>query len=174
MVLPAPNWLADLQIAAENLKEVGIDLTVQPNPNFPEWLMAEKMATYDMMFSIIDGAATPYRFFRMTMASDLLAPEGVPAEGNYTRYAGGKADDLLTKFAASTDLAKQKEIALELHKIFAAEVPAIPFVPLGGMGLVNTTRFTGFPTEDNYYASAQPTPTFFADWLLVLTQITPK
>ena len=45
---------------------------------------------------------------------------------------------------------------------------------MGGMGLVNTTHFTGFPTVDNYYASAQPNPSFFADILLVVTQITPK
>ncbi len=174
MVLPAPNWLADLQIAAENLKEVGVEIVVQPNPNFPEWLMAQKLGTYDMHFSIIDGAATPYRFFRLTMSSDLLTPEGVPAEGNYTRYAGGKADELLKQFASSTDLEQQKQVALELQKIFAEEVAAVPFVPLGGMGLVNTTRFTGFPTADNYYASAQPNPTFFADWLIVLNQLTAK
>ena len=32
----------------------------------------------------------------------------------------------------------------------------------------------GFPTAENYYASAQPNPTFFADILVVLTTITPK
>ncbi len=173
-VLPAPNWLADLQIAAENLKDVGIELTVQPQPNFPEWLMAQKTGDFDMMFSIIDGSPTPYRFYRMTMSSDLLQPEGVPAEGNYTRYAGGAADDLLQQFAAATDPAQQKEIAAELQKVFAEEVPAVPFVPLGGMGLINTSRFTGFPTADNFYASAEPNPTFFPDWLLVLTQLQPK
>jgi hypothetical protein len=42
------------------------------------------------------------------------------------------------------------------------------------MGLINSSRFSGFPTADNYYASAEPNPTFFADWLLVLTQLQPK
>lgn len=174
MVLPAPNWLADLQIVAENLKEVGVELTVVPNPNFPEWQQTQQTGNYDMHFTIIDGNATPYRFYRQTMSSELLAPEGTPAQGNYTRYAGGAADELLNQFAASTDPAEQKQIAAELQKVFAEEVPAVPLVPLGGMGLVNTTRFTGFPTADNYYASAQPNPTFFADILLVLTQIAPK
>lgn len=173
-VLPAPNWLADLQVAAENLKEVGIELTVQPQPNYPEWLMAQKTGNYDMMFSIVDGNATPYRFYRMTMSSDLLQPEGTPAEGNYTRYAGGAADELLAQFAAATDPEEQKQIAAELQQVFAQEVPAVPLVPLGGMGLVNTSRLTGFPTADNYYASAEPNPSFFADWLLVLTQLQPK
>jgi len=174
MVLPAPNWLADLQIAAENLAEVGIELNIVPNPNFPEWLMAQKTGDFDMLFSIIDGNATPFRFYRNTMSSELLTPEGVPAEGNYTRYAGGAADELLDQFAAATTFEEQRQIAGELQAVFAAEVPAVPFVPLGGMGLVNTTRFTGFPSRDNYYASAQPNPAFFADILLVVTQIAPK
>jgi peptide/nickel transport system substrate-binding protein len=173
-VLPAPNWLADLQVAAENLKEVGIELTVQPQPNYPEWVAAQQSGNFDMMFSIIDGNATPYRFYRMTMSSDLLQPEGTAAQGNYTRYAGGAADDLLQQFATATDPEQQKQIAAELQQVFAEEVPAVPFVPLGGMGLINTSRFTGFPTADNYYASAEPNPTFFADWLLVLTQLQPK
>lgn len=174
MVLPAPNWMADMQIVAENLKEVGIELAVQPNPNFPEWQQTQKTGAFDMIFGIIDGNATPYRFYRQTMSSDLLAPEGTPAEGNYTRYAGGKADELLSRFASSVDPAEQKQIALELQTLFAEEVPAVPLTPLGGMGLINTTHFTGFPTAENYYASAQPNPSFFADILLVLNQLAPK
>jgi peptide/nickel transport system substrate-binding protein len=173
-VLPAPNWLADLQIAAENLKEVGIELTVQPQPNYPEWVNAQQTGNFDMLFSIIDGNATPYRFYRMTMASALLQPEGTAAQGNYTRYADGAADELLQQFATATDVEEQKRIAAELQQVFAEEVPAVPLVPLGGMGLINTSRLTGFPTADNYYASAEPNPAFFADWLLVLTQIQPK
>ncbi len=174
MVLPAPNWIADLQVVAENLKDVGIEITVKPNPNFPEWLQAQATGAYDMIFSIVDGNATPYRFFRMTMAKELALPEGTFAPGNYVRYTGGKADDLLAQFGASTNVDQQKQVAIELEKVFAAEVPAVPLVPLGGMGLVNTTRFTGFPTADNYYASAAVNPAFFSDCLLVLTQITPK
>ena len=174
MVLPAPNWIADLQIVAENLKDVGIEITVKPNPNFPEWLSTEATGNFDMIFSIIDGNATPYRFYRMTMASELVAPEGTFAQGNYTRYKGGKADDLLAKFASSTDVAQQKQIALQLQQVFATEVPAVPLTSLASVGLINTIRFTGFPTKGNLYASPEVNPSFFADCLLVLTQITPK
>lgn len=174
MVLPAPNWIADLQIASENLREVGIELTVQPNPNFPEWLQTAQTGNFDMHFSIVDGNATPFRFYRNTMSSELLAPEGTAAQANYSRYPGAAADDLLAQFASAPGLEQQMQVAAELQAVFAQEVPAVPLVPLGGMGLVNTTRFTGFPTAENYYASAQPNPTFFADILVVLTTITPK
>ncbi|MFN8531105.1 MAG: ABC transporter substrate-binding protein [Anaerolineae bacterium] len=174
MVLPAPNWIADLQIASENLADVGIELNVVPNPNFPEWLQTQQTGNFDMIFSIVDGNATPFRFYRMTMSSELLAPEGTAAQGNYSRYSGGAADDLLTQFSSASSLDQEHQIVDQLQQVFASEVPAVPLVPLGGMGLINTTRFTGFPTTDNYYASAQPNPTFFADILVVLTTITPK
>lgn len=174
MVLPAPNWIADLQIVAENLAEVGIEIMVQPNPNFPEWLETQATGNYDMHFSIINGTATPYSFYRSTMASDLFVPEGTFAPGNYTRYDGGAADELLAAFASTVNPEQQREIALQLQQIFANEIPAVPLAPLAGMGLVNTTNFTGFPTADNYYASAQPNPSFDDDILLVLTTITPK
>ena len=46
-------------VAAENLKEVGIAVTVKP-VEFPEWQQLQQTGTYDMMFNIIDGNATPY------------------------------------------------------------------------------------------------------------------
>ena len=173
-VLPAPNWIASLQIASDNLKEVGVELRVTPQPVFPEWLMRGKLGTYDVHFAIMDGNATPYRFYRNTLSAELLVPQGVPAEGNYSRYKGAAAENELARFARSTNVSEQKDIVLDLQEIFAAEVPAVPFVALGGQGLINTKNFGGFPTADNYYASVQPNPAYFSDCLLVLTEIYPK
>lgn len=130
--------------------------------------------SYDMMFNIIDGNATPYKFFDNTMSSAFLQPVGTQAFGNSTRYAGKKADDLLVQFASTSDPAKQKEIAQQLQQVFAEEVPTLPLFPLSGAGYVNTTRFTGFPTKDDYYAAASPNQSFFADFLLVIPRLEAK
>lgn len=171
-VLPAPNWLADMQIIADNLKAVGIEATPEAR-QFPEWKDFQLKGSYDMMFNIVDGNATPYRFFDQTMSSTFLQPVGTPAFGNSTRYAGKKADEILNQFASTPDPAKQKEIALQLQRVFAEEVPTVPLFPLSGAGFVNTTRFTGFPTKEDHYASAQPNP-FFADQLLVFARVQAK
>lgn len=172
-LLPLPNWIADMQIVAENLKEVGIAVTVKP-VEFPEWQQLQQTGTYDMMFNIVDGDATPYRFFNRTMSSDLLMPVGEPAQGNSTRYDGGAADELLAQFASTADEAEQHEIARELQRVFAEEVPTLPLFPLSGQGFINTNRLTGFPTREDYYASAEPNPSFFADFLIVTTRLQPK
>jgi peptide/nickel transport system substrate-binding protein len=172
-LLPLPNWIADMQIVSENLKEVGI--SVAPKPvQFPEWRAAQMKGDYAMMFNIIDGNATPYRFFNNTMASALLQPVGTDAFGNSTRYAGKKADDLLAQFAATSDEAKQREIAQQLQQVFAEEVPTLPLFPLSGQGFVSTAKFTGFPSNEDHYALAEPNSAFFADPLLVLTRLQAK
>ena len=44
--------------------------------------------------------------------------------GNYARYSGGKADDLLNKYTSTAELSQQKEIATQLQKVFGGEVAA--------------------------------------------------
>lgn len=172
-VLPAPNWIADMEIAAQNLAEVGIELTVQPNPNFPEWIGNLVMGTYDVQFGIYDGGPTPYRFYNR-MSSSVYSPEGAPTSGNYTRYSAGAADELLEQFATTTDMDEQHAIALELQRVFAEEVPAIPLTPLGFVANINRANFSGFPSDDNPYASPEPNPAFDDDFLIVITTITPN
>ena len=171
-VLPLPNWLADMQIIADNLRAVGIEVSPEP-VQFPQWQEAQQKGTYDMMFNIVDGNATPYRFYYNTMSSALLEPVGTQAFGNSTRYAGKKADDLLNQFASTADPARQKEIIQQVQRVFAEEVPTLPLFPLSGTGFINTAHFTGFPTREDHYASAQYNP-FFADQLIVFTRVQPK
>ncbi|MCB9423095.1 MAG: ABC transporter substrate-binding protein [Ardenticatenaceae bacterium] len=173
-VLPAPNWIAGNEIVAQNLAEVGIELAVVPNPNFPEYIETLQTGNFDMAFGIIDAGATPYTVYNSTMSSILLAPVGERSPGNYTRYDGGAADDLLAQFAAATTVAEQHEIVNELQRVFAEEVPVVPVIAHGGVAHVMTTTFTGFPTADNLYASPEPNPAFEDDFLLVVTRLTAK
>lgn len=173
-VLPAPNWIAGNEIVAQNLAEVGIELTVQPNPNFPEYLGTLQQGTFDMAFGIIDAGATPYSVYNRTMSSEFLTPVGEAAQANYTRYDGGAADDLLRQFAEATTVEEQHQIVLELQRVFAEEVPVVPVIAHGSISHVNTTNFTGFPSADNLYASPEPNPAFEDDFLLVITSISPK
>jgi hypothetical protein len=148
---------------AENLKEVGIELTVHATiPTSPQWL-DDPEATGNLRHAcsrIIDGNATPYRFYRHdhVLATCYAARRYTFAQGNYTRYAGGAADELLhavcrrhrSLSAAEADCATELQASLCSKRRRRCR-----WCRLGGMGLVNTTRFTGFPTADNYYASAR-------------------
>ncbi len=59
-----------------------------------------------------------------------------------------------------------------MQEIFATDLPVIPvFVP-PVFYQYNTTRFTGWPTEENYYAAGPPSA--FPDRLVVITTIEPS
>lgn len=148
------DWIAAGQIIVQNLKAVGIELTVT-QVDFSGWIGLRQRGQFDITFNTVPGA-TPYQWYRNAMAKTLLKPVGeVSSVGNYARYSGGKADDLLAEFASTSDLATQKEIAAQLQKVFADEAPLLPLWPLPMWYQYNTTRFTGFPTKDNPYIPGQ-------------------
>jgi len=169
------DWIAMSQIMVQNLKAVGIELTVAQT-DFGGWIGLRQKGNYDITFNTITGA-TPYHFYRNTMATSLLKPVGEAATvGNYERYSGGKADALLNDYVATSDVSKQKEIATQLQKVFADEAPLVPLMPLPMWYEYNTTRFEGFPTKDNPYVPGQYSGTgqdnSYA--LIMFTTIKPK
>lgn len=172
--LPVPNWIADMEIMGQNLAEIGIEIAVEPNPNFPEYIGTLQEGNYQMAFGIIDGGATPYTVYNTTMSSALLSPVGERSPGNYTRYDGGAADELLAEFEAATSIEQQQAIIDQLQQIFAEEIPVVPVVALSGVAHVNTLNFDGFSIPGDLYASPEPNPSFDDDFLLVVTNLTPK
>lgn len=171
-VLPAPQWMAGNGILAQNLAEIGVEVIVEPQPVFPEYLETCQGGDYDMAFCIVSGLPGPFNVYDKTMNSAYLSDERQAA--NYTRYDGGAADELLEQYSSATTLEEQREIIFELQAIFAEEVPVIPVIAHGGVAHVNETEFTGFPTLDNLYASPEPNPSFEDDFLLVITSLTVK
>ncbi len=172
-VLPAPQWMAGNGIMAQNLAEIGIEVMVEAQPVFPEYLATCQGGDYDMAFCIVSGLAGPFNVYDKTMNSSYLLDEGRQS-ANYTRYDGGAADELLEQYASATTLEEQREIIFELQAIFAEEVPVIPVIAHGGVAHVNEAEFTGFPTADNLYASPEPNPAFEDDFLLVITSLTTR
>jgi peptide/nickel transport system substrate-binding protein len=64
----------------------------------------------------------------------------------------------------------------QLQMIFVNDAPAIPLFPGPDWYEYVTTRFTGWPTQENPYAPGPPygTPSFAPSPLLVVTSIQPK
>ncbi|MBN9390963.1 MAG: ABC transporter substrate-binding protein [Chloroflexi bacterium] len=148
------DWIAASQIIVQNLKAVGIDVSVTQT-DAAAWIGLRQKGQFDMTISLMNGS-NPYIIYRNAMSNTLLKPVGeATVAGNFERYSGGKADDLLTQFAGTSDEAKQKEIAGQLQQVFADEAPLLPLFPLPQWYEYNTTNFEGFPTKDNPYIAGQ-------------------
>jgi peptide/nickel transport system substrate-binding protein len=105
------------------------------------------------------------------MGSATVKPVGTQTFDNYHRFGDPKADALLTQLAAEADLSKQKVIGNKLQKEYDAVAPLVPLFSGPEWGAFNDTRFTGWPTKDNPYATLSvKSPTT----VLVLTSLKPR
>jgi peptide/nickel transport system substrate-binding protein len=163
------DWLSAANIIDQNLDDVGIDATV----NAPDWsavVAGYEDGSFDTGIVWSNMEPTPYQFYRGVMSTETVKPVGEQATQNYHRFGLPEADMLLAQFAASTDEESQRLAIDELQELFNENAPVVPLFPGPRWGAYNTTRFTGFPTEENPYATLSTrSPTT----VLVLTTLEP-
>lgn len=167
------DWTSATQIMVQNLKAIGLDVTLQPY-DFPGYLDHLQKGDFDMAMGFSAVGATPFNFYRGVMSQSTSAPIGQTASQNYSRYVSTKGEDLLTQFAASVDLAQQKQIATQLQQTFADEAPALPLWPQPAWYEYNNIHFTGFPTKDNLYAQGSFAGQGSPEQLIVYTMLRPR
>ncbi|WP_104173710.1 ABC transporter substrate-binding protein [Arthrobacter sp. Y81] len=163
------DWLSVANVIAQNLAEVGVTAKVDS----PDWAaVVAGYETGDFDSGIVWSAndPSPYKYFAGMMGTATVKPVGEKTFENYHRFGDAKADALLTEFAAAADQDKQHEIADKLQEEYSAVAPAIPLFAGPEWGAYNNTRFTGWPTEENPYATLSVrAPTT----VLVLTSLEP-
>jgi len=163
------DWLSVANIISQNLAEIGVTATV----NSPDWsavVAGYEDGSFDSGIVWSNNAPTPYQYYRGVMSTATVLPVGEQAFQNYHRFGLPAADDLLAQFAASGDDAEQVTVMNELQAVYAENAPLVPLFPGPRWGVYNTTRFTGFPSEDNPYA---PLSTRSTTAVLVLTTLEP-
>ncbi|MEK0157419.1 ABC transporter substrate-binding protein [Arthrobacter oryzae] len=163
------DWLSVANVIAQNLAEVGVTAKVDS----PDWAaVVAGYETGDFDSGIVWSAndPSPYKYFAGMMGTATVKPVGEKTFENYHRFGDPKADALLTEFAASADEDTQHEIVDKLQEEYSAVAPAIPLFAGPEWGAYNNTRFTGWPTEENPYATLSVrAPTT----VLVLTSLEP-
>ncbi|MBO9590692.1 ABC transporter substrate-binding protein [Devosia sp.] len=145
------DWVSASQIVAENLADIGMDVTLRTT-TADSWTNSTFTGQFDLSLGTAQRTATPFEFYRNNMATSSVQPVGTASPNNQQRYGDPAVDELLAKFAASTDAAEQKSIIAQLEGMFNEAAPAIPLYEQPDWGLYNTTRFTGFPNAENAYA----------------------
>jgi peptide/nickel transport system substrate-binding protein len=164
------DWVSACQIMAQNLAEVGFNVSVKTY-DFSAWLDRVQKGEFDMSIGWSSQGATPLNFYRGAMSGTKVRPIGEAAEENWHRFSSEEADELLVQFASVSDFEEQKAIADRLQMLFVENAPALPLFPGPQWYEYNTTRFTGFPNADDPYAIGS---TYAAEAVLVMTSIKPK
>lgn len=163
------DWLSVANIIAQNLEDIGVTARVDA----PDWAaVVAGYETGEFQSGIVwsDNAPTPWHYYRALMSSETLKPVGEQTFSNYHRFSDPRADELLTAFAATSDEAEQHDIMNQLQALYNELAPAVPLFPGPEWGAYTDARFTGWPTEDDPYATlSQRAPTT----VLILTSLEP-
>lgn len=150
------DYLASLQIIADNVKKIGIAADVQTQTQ-DSWTTA--LATGDFQASLhwTNTGATPWDIYSDIMDGTQYKALGQTATWNFGRFQSTEATNALAQYATTTDDATRQQAMTTLENVFVDQVPAIPLAA-GPMGAEWSSKYwTGFPTKDDPYAPPQPT-----------------
>ncbi len=167
------DWVRASQVIARGFREIGIDASVRTY-DFSAWFQRVQEGDFDLSMGWSFEGPTPYLFYRWLMSSATVNPLGVSSMGNWHRYGSATADSVLAAFEREPDPAHMKRLSDALQQTFVDEAPAIPLYPNPSWAEYNTSRFTGFPSQQNPYADPSPNKFDRGETLLVLTTLEPR
>lgn len=161
------DWETMCQIIKQNLKSVGIDVTIN-DTSFDAYAAARANGKYDMMIGGLFGGPSPYYLYNTHLNSANLSPDGF----NWGKWKDPTTDQLLQQFATTTDQNVQMQAIHGLEKIYAEELPNIPLVNAASWYEYSSKNFTGWPDKSDPYAvgAAYSAP----DNVVIVMHLTPS
>jgi peptide/nickel transport system substrate-binding protein len=159
---------------AQQLKEAGIELKPS-QAAWNEWNNNLVQGKFQLSLDSIGlGPSTnPYHNYnqRYATATTAKAGENASNSGNYARYSNPTVDAALAAAAATNDENVQKQQYATIQREIVRDLPYIPIYVNSMLTEFNTSRATGWPTEDDKYA----VPATWKVWdnAVVLTSLKP-
>jgi peptide/nickel transport system substrate-binding protein len=162
------DWDASLQVITQQLKAVGISVTVQDENSTP-YTSDIQGGHFQLAYAGSGGPAAspgpgPYYELRGWLFS------GNIGSTNYSRYKSTQADSLFNQYAAANQ-SQQVGIVHQIQKLMVDDIPFIPTTEGVDWYQYDTTNIGGWPTQQNPYA--QPSPYSFPDNGQVLAHLYP-
>ncbi len=162
------DWDSSLQIITQQLKAVGIAVTVQDENSTP-YTSDIQGGHFQLAYAGSGGPAaspgpSPYYELRGWLFS------GNIGSTNYSRYKSASTDALFNNYAAASQ-PQQVQIMHQIQKVMVDDLPFIPTTQGVDWYQFDTTNIGGWPTQSNPYA--QPSPYSFPDNGQVLTHLYP-
>jgi len=149
------DWNTEQALLAEELKEgLGIDVKVD-QPDWGGWDAARQEGTFDAIIHWLEDTGNAYGLYTSTMDPKWIVNN--KAQFNFGRFNDPKVTEALNTYANTSSDEDRAEALAVMQKAFVDDVPAIPLGSHPLLGEYNTRNYVGFPTEDDQYASADPT-----------------
>jgi peptide/nickel transport system substrate-binding protein len=162
------DWNTEQALLAEELGEgLGIEVKVD-QPDWGGWDAARQEGTFQAIIHWLEDTGNAYGLYTSAMDPKWIV-DG-KAQFNFGRFDDPAVTEALNTYAnASSDEDRTAALAV-IQTAFAEQVPVIPLGAHPLLGEFNTRNYVGWPSEDDLYASADPTQTGI---VLVLTKLKP-
>ncbi|WP_353828136.1 ABC transporter substrate-binding protein [Agromyces sp. SYSU T0242] len=149
------DWNTEQALIAEELDSaLGIEVKVD-QPDWGGWDAARQEGTFQAIIHWLEDTGNAYGLYTSTMDQKWIADDR--AQFNFGRFDDPAVTEALNTYAnASSDADREAALAV-MQEAFVENVPAIPLGSHPLLGEYNTRNYVGFPTEDDQYASADPT-----------------
>ncbi|MGO9972506.1 MAG: ABC transporter substrate-binding protein [Solirubrobacteraceae bacterium] len=162
------DWDASLQIITQELKSIGISVTVE-DENSGTYTTDLEGGTFQLAYAGSGGPApspgpSPYYELRGYLFS------GNIGSTNYSHYKSASTDALFNAYPAD-DVAQQKQVIDQIQNVMVDDIPFIPVTEGVDWYQYDTTNIGGWPTGSNLYA--QPAPYETPDVGVVLDHLYP-
>ena len=164
------DWLSVANVIAQNMDAIGVTVKVD-SPDWAQVVAGYEQGDFDSGIVWSPNDPAPYKYFAGMMSTRTVKPVGKKATDNHHRFGDPRADALLDKFSGTSDEATQKDAVNQLQQLFNENAPVIPLFPGPEWGAFNDLRFTGWPTEQNPYASLSARS---VQTVLILTSLEPR
>lgn len=149
------DWETSFTIMNQNLQAIGIDSSFQRQDQ-TTWLDNRSKRLLPVAYWIPNPGPTPYAFFYSYMSKQSYVSVGQNAfaggQGNLEGFVSSRATSLLNQFRTTSNLKLQHKIVNQLQQIQVANMPIVPTVYQALWYDYSTRHFTGFPSQNNYYA----------------------
>jgi peptide/nickel transport system substrate-binding protein len=149
------DYITDDQIIAQELKQVGMDVTVQ-GTSVQKFGTDVNDGTFQMVNRYSTVGPTPYFMYDQFLDDSITAPIGKNATGDFERFYSPQAQALLTQFASTNNSQTQLNDIVGMEKIVATQLPIIPIIYSVAWFEYSTGKFTGWPSPSNPYDPGQP------------------
>jgi peptide/nickel transport system substrate-binding protein len=153
------DFITDDQIMAQELKAVGMDVTVD-GTSVQAWTTDLQTGHFQAIAHWGNGGPSPYYLYDNWLDTNLTAPIGKVANGDYERFHSTVAEADLKSFASTSDTTTQLADVVSMEKIVATQLPVIPLFYGVAWFEYNTSKFTGWPSPSNPYAPGEPSGPF--------------
>jgi peptide/nickel transport system substrate-binding protein len=151
-VIGYTDWNQMAQIMQQDLRAAGIEISKvnQVDPN--QYYGIRGDTNFDLEIGGLAAGPTPFYIYNSALNSKFIGTNS----GNYERWNNPQTDQLLSQYAQTNDPATQKQIIANIEKMFVQQLPYIPIAAGPRWFEYSTLHYTGWPTQDNAYATGSP------------------